>query len=53
MPGYPVTTLLFVATAFGIVANSFVAYTTQSLIGSAILLLALASYPLVAAQKEA
>jgi APA family basic amino acid/polyamine antiporter len=48
MPGYPVTTLLFVATAFGIVANSFVAYTTQSLIGSAILLLALASYPLVA-----
>jgi APA family basic amino acid/polyamine antiporter len=53
MPGHPFTTLLFVATAFGIVANSFVAYPTQSLIGSAILLLALASYPLVAAQREA
>ena len=53
MPGHPFTTWLFVATAFGIVANCFVAYTTQSLIGSAILLVALASYPLVAAKREA
>jgi APA family basic amino acid/polyamine antiporter len=52
MPGHPFTTLLFVAAAFGIVANSFLVYTTQSLIGSAILLLALASYPLVAARRE-
>jgi basic amino acid/polyamine antiporter, APA family len=52
MPGHPVTTLIFVAVAAGIVANSFVAYTMQSLIGSAILLLAAASYPLATARKE-
>ena len=48
MPGHPFTTLLFVAVAAGIVLNSFLAYPMQSLIGSAILLLAAASYPLVA-----
>jgi APA family basic amino acid/polyamine antiporter len=51
MPGHPVTTFAFVATAAGIVVNSFFAYTTQSLIGTAILLLAAASYPLVAARR--
>jgi APA family basic amino acid/polyamine antiporter len=48
MPGHPFTTLLFVAAAAGIVVNCFLAYTVQSLIGSAILVLAAASYPLVA-----
>ncbi len=52
MPGYPLTTLIFVAVAAGIVLNSFLAYTVQSLIGSAILLLAAASYPFAAARKE-
>jgi len=52
MPGHPVTTLIFVAVAAGIVVNSFRAYPRQSLIGSAILLLASASYPLAAARKE-
>ena len=52
MPGHPVTTLIFVAVAAGIVVNSFLAYPRQSLIGSAILLLASASYPLAAARKE-
>ena len=52
MPGHPLTTLIFVAVAAGIVVNSFLAYTMQSLIGSAILLLAAASYPLAAARKE-
>jgi APA family basic amino acid/polyamine antiporter len=36
-PGHPWTTLAFVAVAGGIVVNSFFAYPTQSLIGSAIL----------------
>jgi APA family basic amino acid/polyamine antiporter len=53
MPGHPVTTLLFIATAVGIVVNSYFAFTMQSLIGSAILLAAAASYPLVAARKAA
>ncbi len=52
MPGHPVTTLIFVTVAAGIVVNSFLAYPRQSLIGSAILLLASASYPLAAARKE-
>jgi APA family basic amino acid/polyamine antiporter len=37
VPGHPWTTLTFVAIAAGVVANSFVAYPMQSLIGSAIL----------------
>jgi APA family basic amino acid/polyamine antiporter len=37
MPGHPVTTLTFVLVAAGVVLNSFFAYPTQSLIGSAIL----------------
>ena len=37
-PGHPLTTGLFVLVAAGIVINSFIAYTTQSLIGSAILI---------------
>ena len=40
MPGHPVTTFLFIAVAAGIVANSFIAYPTQSLIGSGILVAA-------------
>jgi APA family basic amino acid/polyamine antiporter len=37
MPGHPWTTFVFIAVAAGIVVNSFVAYPTQSLVGSAIL----------------
>jgi len=37
MPGHPWTTGLFIVVAAGIVLNSFFAYPTQSLIGSAIL----------------
>ena len=48
MPGHPFTTLLFVAVAAGIVVNCFVVYPMQSVKGSGILLLAAASYPLVA-----
>jgi APA family basic amino acid/polyamine antiporter len=48
MPGHPWTTLVFVASGIGIVVNSFFAYTTQSLIGSAILLSAAAAYLVVA-----
>jgi len=48
MPGHPLSTALFVLVAAGIVGNSFVAYTTQSLIGSAILLVAGLAYFLVA-----
>jgi APA family basic amino acid/polyamine antiporter len=47
MPGHPVTTLVFVLVAAGIVLNSFVAYTAQSLAGTAILLAAAVSYFLV------
>jgi len=53
MPGHPVTTGIFVAVAAGIVLNSFRVYPVQSLIGSAILLLAAASYPLVASRGKA
>ncbi|HZN03391.1 MAG TPA: amino acid permease [Candidatus Polarisedimenticolia bacterium] len=48
MPGHPFTTLLFVAAAAGIVVSCFLAYPMQSLKGSAILLLAAASFPLIA-----
>ena len=44
VPGHPVTTLLFVAVAAGVVVNSFVAYPAQSMIGSVILLSATAMY---------
>jgi basic amino acid/polyamine antiporter, APA family len=37
MPGHPWTTGLFIVVAAGIVLNSFFAYPTQSLVGSAIL----------------
>ena len=53
MPGHPFTTGLFVAVALGIVVNCFVVYTVQSLIGSAILLLAAATYPLAARRRPA
>jgi basic amino acid/polyamine antiporter, APA family len=53
MPGHPVTTSIFVLAAAGIVANSFFAYTTQSLAGTAILLAAAACYPLFRSRKEA
>ena len=52
MPGHPVTTLIFVAAAAGIVINSFFAYTTQSLIGSGILVLAACCYPAFAARRR-
>jgi APA family basic amino acid/polyamine antiporter len=44
VPGHPWTTLAFVAVAAGVVANSFVAYPTQSLIGSTILGLGTVAY---------
>ncbi|MBI3449666.1 MAG: amino acid permease [Acidobacteria bacterium] len=53
MPGHPITTLVFVAAAAGIVLNSFVAYTTQSLIGTAILVAAGCCYPIVARRRAA
>ena len=40
MPGHPVTTFVFIAVAAGIVVNSFIAYPTQSLVGSGILCVA-------------
>ncbi len=50
-PGHPVTTALFVAVAVGIVVNSFIAYTMQSLIGSTILVLATLAYFVVIRKK--
>jgi APA family basic amino acid/polyamine antiporter len=47
VPGHPFTTGLFVLVAVGIVGNSFIAYPTQSLIGSAILLAASVAYLLL------
>lgn len=46
-PGHPFTTLVFVVVGIGVVANSFLAYPTQSWIGSAILAGAAAFYGLV------
>src|SRR5262249_17983685 len=43
-PGHPVTTVAFIAVAAGVVANSFVVYPTQSLIGTTILLTATIVY---------
>ena len=53
MPGHPVTTIVFVLAAAGIVVNSFLAYPTQSLIGSAILLAAAAGYFLFVGRSRA
>lgn len=44
MPGHPFTTGIFVLCAAGIVINSFIAYTTQSLIGTAIMSIAAIAY---------
>jgi APA family basic amino acid/polyamine antiporter len=44
VPGHPWTTLLFIAVAGGVVADSFVVYPTQSLVGSAILGVAAAGF---------
>jgi APA family basic amino acid/polyamine antiporter len=44
MPGHPITTALFIAIAAGVVLNSLIAYPTQSLIGSAILVIAAVVY---------
>ncbi len=44
VPGHPWTTGAFVAVAVGVVINSFVAYPTQSLIGSTILTVAAAVF---------
>lgn len=40
VPGHPWTTGLFIAVAFGVVVNSFIANPTQSVIGSSILIAA-------------
>jgi APA family basic amino acid/polyamine antiporter len=40
VPGHPFTTLAFVLVAAGVVANTFFVYPTQSLVGSAILVVA-------------
>ena len=47
VPGHPMTTAVFIVVAAGIVANSFVAYPVQSLIGTAILLTAAGGYAVV------
>jgi len=52
MPGHPVTTLLFVLAAAGIVVNTFFTYTTQSLVGSAILLAGALSYIFIAVRRR-
>ncbi len=52
MPGHPVTTLLFVLASAGIVVNTFFTYTTQSLIGSAILLAGAVSYIFIAVRHR-
>ena len=44
MPGHPWTTMAFIAVAAGVVVNSFVAYPTQSLIGSGILMAAAVAF---------
>ena len=44
VPGHPWTTCAFIAVAIGIVVNSFFAYPTQSLIGSAVLGVAAAAF---------
>ncbi len=44
VPGHPWTTGLFIAVAVGVVVNSFVAYPTQSVIGSTILTVAAAVF---------
>ena len=46
-PGHPFTTSLFVLVAVGIVLNSFLAFPTQSCIGSGILLLAASAYAIL------
>jgi APA family basic amino acid/polyamine antiporter len=51
-PGHPFTTLIFAIVAAGVVLNSFIAYPTQSLIGSAILLAATVVYFLVHSGRE-
>jgi APA family basic amino acid/polyamine antiporter len=52
VPGHPVTTLLFVAVAVGIVVNSFIAYTVQSLIGTTILIIATIAYFAIARPRS-
>jgi basic amino acid/polyamine antiporter, APA family len=51
-PGHPFTTFLFVAVAAGIVVNSFIAYTVQSLVGSTILIIATIIYFAIARPKK-
>jgi APA family basic amino acid/polyamine antiporter len=53
MPGHPVSTLVFVAAGVGIVVNSFFAYPTQSLVGTAILVSAAAFYAVAVAPRLA
>jgi APA family basic amino acid/polyamine antiporter len=52
VPGHPFTTGLFVLAAIGIVGNSFVAYPTQSLVGSGILLAASAAFAVLPARRQ-
>jgi basic amino acid/polyamine antiporter, APA family len=46
-PGHPITTGAFILVATGVVVNSFVAFPVQSLVGSAILLVAAAAYTVI------
>jgi APA family basic amino acid/polyamine antiporter len=50
--GHPWTTAIFIAVAIGIVVNSFIAYPTQSLIGSSILAIAAAAFFLTRQNHE-
>jgi APA family basic amino acid/polyamine antiporter len=52
VPGHPFTTGAFVLVAVGMVANSFFAYPTQSLVGSGILALGAVIYALIPAARR-
>jgi APA family basic amino acid/polyamine antiporter len=52
-PGHPVTTVIFVAVALGVVANCFRTAPQQALVGAAILAAGAALYPLVRRRRDA
>jgi len=52
-PGHPITTTAFVMVAAGVVVNSFIAYPTQSLIGTIILTAATIAFFLVQPRRAA
>lgn len=53
VPGHPVTTWAFILVAAGVVANSFVAYPVQSLVGTAILAVATTAFFLLRLGRRA